>query len=418
MKAAQHRRLAVLGTVVVVLGIAGGAAVLGRDGHQGPPSLLRLAPSAVPRADAALATGTTPGGDYQLVGTLPAGTPADTPVHPMSAAVTATTVGRLADALGAGTPVRDGDTWRAKGLQVGADGSWWWSLCADATVSSDGLQAPCATVATSGGSAGSGVATGAPGSAGGGTAAGTATPDTTAPLPPDSPPAVATAKPVPGTTTAPRPVPVTPSPVPTADADTVLSTAGPVFDAVGLDVGDARVDGSSAVVDPVVGGLPTYGVGTRVDVAADGTVTSASGWLTTTRRGDSYPLLSAKAAFDALPPMPRMMLCPIGPDGKGCLPPEPVRITGARLGLALRSLADGHPVLVPSWLFQVKGSTEPVVGVAVEPRYLDDGSNPSPGPTTSDRPVPPVGSGTAAPPEPGTGGATEPAPTEPSPAAS
>jgi hypothetical protein len=377
MKPGHGRRLAVLGTVVVVLGIAVGAAVLGRSSHQGPPALLRLAPSAVPRADAALATGTTPGGDYQLVGTLPAGTPPDTPVYPMSAAVTADTVGRLADALGAGTPVRDGDTWRAKGLQVSADGSWWWSLCADATVSSDGVQAPCATVATAGGSSGSGVAPGSPGSA--------------------------TAKPAPGTTTAPRPGPVTPSPVPTTDPDTVLSTAGPVFDAVGLDVGDAQVDGSSAVVDPVVGGLPTYGVRTRVDVAADGTVTNASGWLTTTRARDRYPLLSAKAAFDALPPMPRMMLCPVTPDGKGCLPPEPLQITGARLGLALRSLADGHPLLVPSWLFQVKGSTEPVVGVAVEPRYLDDGSSPAPGPTTSVRPLPPATGGSAAPPEPGTG---------------
>jgi hypothetical protein len=163
----------------------------------------------------------------------------------------------------------------------------------------------------------------------------------------------------------------------------VLSTAGPVFDAVGLDVGDARVDGSVAVVDPVVDGLPTAGLSTRVAVAADGTVTDASGWLVGTVRGDTYPLRTARQVYDDLPPLPRPAIaCPVGPSGEdGCPEPQPVQVTGARRGLAVYPQVEGRPVLVPAWLFAVKGWTEPLVGIAVDARYLDTGGGPTTRPT-------------------------------------
>lgn len=380
MSETTRRRRAVLATVVAVLLVVGGAALLGQAGRSGPPDVLHLAATASAKADAALAPGTTTGGSgYELVGTLPTEHP-DTPAYTVTSRAGATAVSRLAEALGAGTPVREGDGWRSdKGLVVNADGSWWWSACADGTVSSDGVSTRCATAGGTG-TVTPGVATAEPGDTGGGAPGATAG---------SAPPVEPTVGPLPKPTAEPVPMP---SPAPTADEDTVLTSSGPVFAAVGLDVGNARVDGSTAVVDPVVGGLPTYGVSTRVAVAADGTLTDAAGWLVATARGDSYPVLTARQAFDTLPPLPRPAIaCPVGPSGEGCPEPQPVQVTGARLGLALYPLADGGQVLVPAWLFAVKDWTEPVVGIAVEAKYLDTGTEPTtrPTPGTTDEPAPP-----------------------------
>lgn len=370
-----RRRGAVLGTVLAVLLVAVGTTVLVRSTRSGPPAVLHLAGTAAPRAaEAALAPTATTGGDYQLVGTLPADAP-DTPAYTVTSATGAAAVARLADALDAGTPTRDGQGWRSdKGLVVNADGSWWWSVCPDAVVSSDGTTARCATAGGTG-TATAGTVTAEPGATGEGSAGGSE-PATPAPLP------KATAEPLPA-----------PSPPPTVDEDTVLSTAGPVFDAVGLDVGDARVDGATAVVDPVVGGLPTWGLSTRVAVAADGSITDATGWLVGTVRGDTYPLRTARQVYDELPPLPRPAIaCPVGPSGEdGCPEPQPVQVTGARRGLAVYPQLEGTPVLVPAWLFAVKGSSEPVVGIAVDARYLDTGGEPSTRPTPggSAEPAPP-----------------------------
>lgn len=394
----MRRRRAVLGTVLAVLLVAVGTAVLLRQARSGPPAVLHLAATTAPRAaEGALAPTTATGSGYELVGALPSTAP-DTPAYAVSSGADASVVRRLAGALEAGTPVRDGQGWRSdKGLVVNADGSWWWSSCPDGVVSSDGTAARCATAGGTGtGTASPGTVTAEPGATGGaapGSAGGGA------------PGYAGTTPPLPRATLAPMPEP---SPLPTPDQDTVLSTAGPVFQAVGLDVGNARLDGAVAVVDPVVGGLPTYGLSTRVAVGADGSVTDASGWLVSTARGDTYPLRTARQVFDDLPPLPRPAIaCPVGPSGAdGCPEPQPVQVTGARLGLALSPQVSGAPVLVPAWLFAVKGWTEPVVGIAVDPRYLDTGTGPTtrptpggsaePGPGTTVEPAPPPAKGSAA----------------------
>lgn len=54
---------------------------------------------------------------------------------------------------------------------------------------------------------------------------------------------------------------------------------------------------------------------------------------------------------------------------KCCLATRPVQVTGAVYGLAL-SYSRGKPLLVPSWLFSVAGSSLRVPEIAMDPRYL------------------------------------------------
>jgi hypothetical protein len=179
----------------------------------------------------------------------------------------------------------------------------------------------------------------------------------------------------------------------------VHAAVDPVFEALGLDPAAARVAGTpyggSAVLTPTVGGLEAFGLQTSVQVDRDGDLQGAGGFLGTPEKGDTYPLVTAQAAYDELPPMMTAMLCPVGPDGQGCLPPQPTEITGAHLGLMLHGLADGGQALVPAWLFEVKGWTEPLPVVAVQKQYLPEPEQPSaePKPGTGTEPggvVPPV----------------------------
>jgi hypothetical protein len=379
-----------LGTAVVVAVVAGGAALLSDGGGTRSPRPLRLAAGVGATQDAALAPGTAKGGGgYRLTGSLPSGTPDDAPAWDLAAGpADAELVVRLARALHAGTPVRDGAGWRAGGLSVSGDAgqTWWYSPCGpDASVSSDGAVG-CA-VATPGGvaTAPSAVA----GSSGSGSAStGSTGSDTLPPVPP-----VAPATPAPE-----------PSPVPAA---TVRAGTNPVLRAVGLDPAAATVDtspyGGSATVDRTLSGLPVVGLSTRVDVSRTGEVLSANGALAAATKGDRYPLVSAQQAFDALPVQPRMMLaCPVAPDGKGCAEPAVTEITGARLGLLASPLQGGGQVAVPAWLFDVAGSAQPLAQVAVQPAYL------APPPTASDQPAPEPGTA-----EPGTAEPAPPAGTEP-----
>ena len=103
-------------------------------------------------------------------------------------------------------------------------------------------------------------------------------------------------------------------------------------------------------------------------------VTSASGWLGGSRAGATYPVISARAAWQQLlhTPMIRpMMACPEpmpgGSDPLIC--GGPITVTGARFGLSLHE-ENGRPLLVPSWLFDVHGSDNALSVVAVAPRYL------------------------------------------------
>jgi hypothetical protein len=77
-------------------------------------------------------------------------------------------------------------------------------------------------------------------------------------------------------------------------------------------------------------------------------------------------------------------LCAVGPHGRGCGGWSPAEVTGAHLGLLLSDLADGGKVLVPAWLFDVKGVPVPPAVVAVQKKYLPQPAQPT------IRPVPPV----------------------------
>lgn len=199
--------------------------------------------------------------------------------------------------------------------------------------------------------------------------------------------------------------------VPVPDDAAALAATSPVLAVAGL--GDrARVlpyAGAltrTVVADPVVAGLPTSGIRTVVDVDRSGAV-GAYGRLGSTTEGATYPVVSARTAFDRLASLPRALpelACVESKDGKTVCPePAPVVVTGASLGLELAS-DGGEPVLVPAWLFDVRGSDEPLAAVAVEPRFLAD---PDPAPGASTEP----GAGSA----PGSGGSAEPPPPAPVP---
>ena len=151
---------------------------------------------------------------------------------------------------------------------------------------------------------------------------------------------------------------------------TVLSASGVDPDAAHeQSVGPAH----SMAVDPVVDGMSTAGFTTTVTVMGT-TVQSAQGWSASTERGAKYPVITAKEAWDALVrtplPMP-LVACPEplpeGQDPVAC--GGLVTVTRAGLGLSLQWSGE-RPLLVPSWLFEVEGSPQPLVQVALEPAYV------------------------------------------------
>ncbi|WP_234376958.1 hypothetical protein [Streptomyces sp. TP-A0356] len=171
--------------------------------------------------------------------------------------------------------------------------------------------------------------------------------------------------------------------------------AAPVLEALGQD--DAKLDarqlmGSVRVVNaqPKVGGLPTYGWSTGVQVAADGQVTGGSGNLKPPVKGATYPVLDAKRTLELM----NGATTSYGRKGiGGCASPVPLKdrdeqpcrastaapkrasatVQDAVFGLAAHSVG-GKAVLVPSWLFQVRpagaGDGFTVTRTAVDPRYL------------------------------------------------
>ena len=126
-------------------------------------------------------------------------------------------------------------------------------------------------------------------------------------------------------------------------------------------------------------------------VAADGSIDSGNGWIRKPQRGASYPLITAQRAFALLQQQPRPMMdmCMLRPDGKpGCAPIPPSEVTGATLGLTL-DYDENKPMLVPAWLFAVKGQDIPVAQVAVQPQFLAT-PTPQPYPTVKGVPVEPL----------------------------
>ncbi|MGW5677081.1 hypothetical protein ACWEV4_18720 [Streptomyces sp. NPDC003860] len=211
------------------------------------------------------------------------------------------------------------------------------------------------------------------------------------------------------------------------------ATAAPLLKAVGqqdaaVDAGETLGASRTVLADPVVGGMPTYGWTTRVEVGADGGVTSASGWLSRPAEAERYPLLTAAATLkqaneqNGAAPAPKN-----GQGGKECgpqtqgppaagdpcavpvcatsmpltdeggrtdcpparfAPPQRLAVQDAVLGLSAVRQSDGAD-LVPTWLFEVapEGARKPVSTlpyVAVQPRYLTAAG---PAPETSQAPT-------------------------------
>jgi hypothetical protein len=335
------RVIAPLATIAAVAGIVAAAALLPGRGADRPP-VLTLA-----GAGAALAAedGSTSsrGGGYKVTGPLPQGTPDDAPVWTLEGSKD---LSRLDKALGDGVMLQQ----RA----------WWWNQCSKDLPLRDGASVSDQPIA-----------------------------------------GCAVASPV-------APGERTPAPKPALDKDAVRAKAKPVFDAVGLDVAQAQVQtseyGGSVSLTPTAGALRVSGWTTRVDVGPDLKINNASGFLGAPAKGDDYPLITAQEAVDKLPGFARADICMPAPDHKGCVEPAAPEITGGEVGLQLLSTSKGERVLVPAWLFTLKGSEEPLAQIAIDPAYL--GTEPEP----TDVPVPggtePGGGGGGS--DPGTGGSVPP----------
>ncbi|MEV8019628.1 hypothetical protein AB0O76_25395 [Streptomyces sp. NPDC086554] len=188
--------------------------------------------------------------------------------------------------------------------------------------------------------------------------------------------------------------------------------AAPVLKALGQD--DAKLDarqlmGAVRVVnaDPKVGGLPTYGWSTGIQVGSDGQVVGGSGQLKAPEKGATYPVTSSDETLKQLNKSGRGdgrvgiggCATPVPEDdGKAgdtktqapCEPssappkPQPITVKGATFGLAVQ-FVDGRQALVPSWLFEVEpqGAQDSftVTHPAVEPKFLTSPSTPTPTPT-------------------------------------
>ncbi|MFC9426118.1 hypothetical protein [Streptomyces sp. NPDC056987] len=185
--------------------------------------------------------------------------------------------------------------------------------------------------------------------------------------------------------------------------------AAPMLKALGQDDADIDASGLMGAVrvvtaDPVIGGLPTYGWSTAIQVSPDGRVTGGYGQLTTPERGDAYPVISAEEALKELnraadgagpgsgagriggcaTPVPLddgtartgadvPPALPCAPKSGTAADPHSAEITQAVFGLAAHSV-DGRRALVPSWLFEVASEDGAlpytVTHPAVAPKFL------------------------------------------------
>lgn len=191
-------------------------------------------------------------------------------------------------------------------------------------------------------------------------------------------------EPGPGGSTEPVPLPEPepPADLPTAEEAEVIARS--TLAAAGIDLHGTRTrmdDGFSVwvlVADPVVGGLPTFGMTTSVGVGADGLIEFASGWLGDPERGDAYDLVGVDAALDRLAeasgwvshaPGPRADC----PDCDGAAPPAPVRLDAIEVGLQLVPAYGAEEAwLVPSYLFGIAdaGAGAVVAAFAVADEHL------------------------------------------------
>lgn len=204
--------------------------------------------------------------------------------------------------------------------------------------------------------------------------------------------------------------------------------AAPVLKAVGQD--DAKLDagqlmGGVRVVnaDPKVGGLPTYGWSTGIQVGSDGQVVGGSGQLKAPEKGATYPVISADETLNQLndagggagrvgiggcasavpnpagdtadssegdgPTVEEGTKAPCEEPSSAPPKPQPITVKDATFGLAVH-FVDGRQTLVPAWLFDVKPQgaqdTFTVTHPAVQPKFLTSPNTPSAAPTPTERP--------------------------------
>lgn len=295
---------------------------------------------------------------YRADGTLPAG-PGSASVYWAKGEVAQAEVARLADALGVeGTVVAEGRTWRVGSgkdgsgpvlrVEKGAPGPWTFSRYSPGTDACKNGSDVCV-------------------------------PETTA----------SSADPV--------------------SEAAAKKAAAPVLEAVGQD--DATLDASQVVgarrvvnADPEVDGLPTYGWTTGVTVSAQGEIVAGSGQVKAPVEGATYPVLGARETLDRMnaapgtDPRAGIGGCatpvpaeegPKSPCGTsaGVPPKETLTVEDAVFGLAPHA-SGGRQVLVPSWLFSVRGTgagdAYTVTHPAVEPEFLSapPAATPSAAPTS------------------------------------
>ncbi|MCG7204507.1 hypothetical protein [Streptomyces arenae] len=197
--------------------------------------------------------------------------------------------------------------------------------------------------------------------------------------------------------------PAAPADEPVGEA-AARKAAAPVLKALGED--DAKLDtsqvmGAQRVVnaDPVVGGLPTYGWTTGLTVGARGELVGGNGMLATPAKGDTYPVLGAARTLalmnaapgtghrmgiggctSSVPQKDRLEQPCAASTPSAARSAAPAVVEKAVFGLAAQSVA-GRQALVPSWLFQVRGSGSAdaytVSYPAVDPKYLASASTPA-----------------------------------------
>jgi hypothetical protein len=162
----------------------------------------------------------------------------------------------------------------------------------------------------------------------------------------------------------PMPVPEPGPPAGLPSAEEARRIGLDLLAATGLDVDDAdvRVEDQfsswGVTADPMVGGLPTVGIGSWVAVGPEGAVESANGWLADPAAGDRYPLIGTTAAVERLAEEQG-----VGAGGTES-PFEPVLLTDVRLGLAhLPAHGADESWLVPSYLFTIDGQPDGVLPV-------------------------------------------------------
>ena len=181
------------------------------------------------------------------------------------------------------------------------------------------------------------------------------------------------------------------------------SAAEPVLAAAGLSAAPTDVGGDapmrSVSAKPVVDGRPSDGFGTTVQVRPSG-VAMAGGWLAPATGAltavGTYPLRSAKDAFDDLDSLPGPEIA-CAPQPNSCPLDRHVIITGAFPGL-MSAWEDGsRPLLVPSWIFTVSGQADGPAQNALDAAYLRTPANQDGGADTTPPSTPPSASTKPAP---------------------